>query len=51
MGEKQVKRLFKIAKFFGIKYKEKKMNIFDFQDLLYAKMTEWEEENGMEFPM
>lgn len=51
MNEAQVKRLFKIANFFGIKYKEKEMNIFDFQDMLYSKMQEWEEENGKEFPI
>lgn len=51
MSESQVKRLFKIAKFLKIKYNEKTMNIFDFQDYLYEKMMEWEEENQMEFPI
>lgn len=51
MNEAQVKRLFKIADFLGIKYNEKEMNIFDFQDMLYEKMQEWEEENGKEFPL
>ncbi len=51
MSEKQVKRLFKIAKFFWVKYNEKQMSIFDFQDFLYTKITKWEEENGTEFPM
>lgn len=51
MSENQVKRLFKIAKFLKIKYNEKTMNIFDFQDYLYEKMMEWEEENQMEFPI
>lgn len=51
MNETQVKRLLKIAEFFGIKYNEKEMNIFDFQDMLYEKIQEWEEENGKEFPL
>lgn len=51
ISEGQVKRLFKIAKFLGIKYNPKKMNILDFQDFIYQKMMEWEDENGMEFPI
>lgn len=51
MSESQVKRLFKIAKFLGVKYNENEASIFDFQDHLYEKMMEWEEENKMEFPI
>ena len=51
MNEEQVKRLFKIAKFLEIQYDEKKMNILDFQDVLYEKMTQWEEEHQEEFPI
>lgn len=47
----QVKRLFEIAKFLGIKYNEKEMNILEFSDYICDKMTEWEDENQTEFPI
>lgn len=51
ISEGQVKRWFKIAKFLGVKYNEKKMDIFDFQEIIYEKMMEWEDEHQQEFPM
>lgn len=50
-SEYHVGRIFKIAKFLGVKYDKKKMDFADFLDLVYDKMAEWEEENGMDFPM
>ena len=51
MNEAQVKRLFKIANFLKIEYNEEEMNIFDFQEMIYQKINEWEEKNNKEFPI
>ena len=44
------KRISKLEKFFGVK-KPKNMNPVEWMDTLYEMELEWEEENGMEFPI
>lgn len=50
MSEKQVKRLLKLADFFGIKT-SKKTNPFELQEELSEKIEKWEEDNQREFPL
>lgn len=49
MYEADVKRALKLAKFFGIKFDEKKMNIFQLQEQIQDVINNWEDENGREF--
>lgn len=49
MYEADVKRALKLAKFFGIKFDEKRMNIFQLQEQIQEAINNWEDENGREF--
>lgn len=50
MYESDVKRTLKLAKFFGIKFNEKTMNIFQLQKQIQEAINNWEDENDKEFP-
>lgn len=49
MYEADIKRALKLARFFGIKFDEKKMNIFQLQKQIQDAINNWEDENGREF--